>query len=202
MDLSYFETVNDEDEVSYIRPETKSTADLERVVSLAKPLSVVDKFIALYVLGLQWDWFELYQSYLTELDEVNAHNENPPLLSTDEEGVETYAEQKELPIEPIRPDILTIDSFKELNPDLFNSFMKEQGAEINGVIVSLNENNQNGIAAVLAGLNLASEIGIEMFPIIFKAESPSGISSISFDDLSEFKAFALTFMSERQVFFK
>ncbi len=202
MDLSYFETVNEDGEVSYIRPETKSMTDLERVIALGKPSDVIDKFVALYLSCLQWDWFELYQSYLIELDEVNAHNENPPVINIDEYFVKTYAEQKELPIEPIRPDILTIDSFKELNPDLLNGYMKEQGAEINGVIVSLNENNQNGIAAVLTGLNLASEVGANMFPISFKAESNSGIISIPFETLEEFKGFALQFMGARQAFFK
>lgn len=201
MDLSYFETVDSEGIVSCIRPETKSLADLERVISLGKPLSVVDKFTELYLLGEQWNWLEAYQAYLVELDEVNEHNESPPVIDTAEEGNDIYAEQKELPVEPIRPTLVIVDDFKA-DSGLFTSYIKNLGAEINGVQVSLNEANQNGIASVLTGLNLATEVGANMFPLTFKAESSTGIVPIAFADLAEFKAFALTFMSQRQTFFK
>jgi hypothetical protein len=200
MDLSYFETVDEAGNVSYIRPETKSISDLERVIKLNKPLSVVDKFTELYLLGEQWNWLEAYQAYLIEVDEVNEHNENPPVTGTDESGNDIYAEQKELPVEPVRPALVSVDDFKAGN-DLFTSYTKNQGAEINGVEVSLNESNQNGIAAVLTGLKLAEEVGENMFPLTFKAESVNGTVSIPFTDLTEFKAFAMQFMSQRQAFF-
>ena len=78
MDLSYFETVNDDGEVSYSRPETKSLEALKRVISLTKPARVVDKFATLYLQGAQWNWFTTYQKFLSELDEVVKYNKNPP----------------------------------------------------------------------------------------------------------------------------
>jgi hypothetical protein len=78
---------------------------------------------------------------------------------------------------------------------------KKIGVEINGYQVSLNEVNQNGLASVLTGLNLASESGFDIFPISFVAENQTGEVSIPFDDLASFKEFSLQFLHARQVFF-
>ena len=202
MDLSYFETVNDDGDISYIRPETKSRDALERVISLNKPLSVVDKFVALYLTGAQWDWLKAYQSYLVELEAVNAHNANLPVIDEDENGSRVFADSKALPVEPVRPGLLTVEEFKSNNTELFSSYFKQQGVEIGGYQVSLTEVNQNGIASVLTGLKLAEEVGVDMYPMAFKADTASGIASIPFNSLAEFKNFALQFMDARQVFFK
>lgn len=68
--------------------------------------------------------------------------------------------------------------------------------------LSLNESNQNGIAAVMQGAILAEGVGSSIFPINFSAESATGSVSIPFSTKLEFQAFALEFMSRRQVFFK
>jgi septum formation inhibitor-activating ATPase MinD len=57
MDLSYFETVND-GEVVVNRPETKSLADLERVIGLGKSESVINSFAEMVTLGEQMAWYD------------------------------------------------------------------------------------------------------------------------------------------------
>lgn len=108
-------------------------------------------------------------------------------LGFDEYGIESVLNQK---------------AYEEAQePKALSALKKRQGAKLNGKQVSLNESNQNGIAAVLTGLALADEVGANMFPMNFNAESPSGNVTIAFTDLASFKQFALQFMAERQAFF-
>lgn len=200
MDLSYFETVNEDGEVSYIRPETKSMADLERVIELGKPEAVVAKFAEMAAIGEQWGWFDNYQEYLlavTERDEAIASHEP----EFDEDGNEIEWLPPETPIEPIRPVLRTVEEVLN-SASGYSALVKNRGTELLGHTISLNESNQNGIAAVLTGLNLATETGVDMFPMAFKAETLNGVVSIPFNDLAEFKGFALQFMGARQAFFK
>lgn len=82
------------------------------------------------------------------------------------------------------------------------SAAKLAGTELAGVMVSLTEENQNGIASVLTGANLAAEVGAPIFPLNFNAVTAAGVKSITFDTLADFKAFALAFMAARQKFFQ
>lgn len=79
---------------------------------------------------------------------------------------------------------------------------KLQGALINGEQISLTEENQNGMAAVMQGVNLAAEMGADIFPLNFNAQTPAGFKLMTFEAAADFKAFCLTFMAERQKFFK
>lgn len=79
--------------------------------------------------------------------------------------------------------------------------LKRTGAEINGHTISLTEENQNGLAAVMQGAQLADEAGASIFPLNFKARTESGEVSIPFADMVEFKAFCLAFLQARQQFF-
>lgn len=79
--------------------------------------------------------------------------------------------------------------------------LKRTGAEINGHTISLTEENQNGLAAVMQGAQLADEAGASIFPLNFKARTESGEVSIPFADMAEFKAFCLAFLQARQLFF-
>jgi hypothetical protein len=198
MDLSYFETVND-DEAVFNRPETKLLADLERVIGLGKPEVVINRFAEMVTLGEQWSWYDDYQEYLLAVisrDELIASHE----IEFDEQGVEIQWTQPQKPTEPLRPILLTTDQVL-VNAKGYSALLKNRGNELFGHTISLNESNQNGIAAVLTGLNLASETGIDMFPMSFKAETLGEDVAILFNDLAEFKGFALQFMSARQAFF-
>ena len=79
--------------------------------------------------------------------------------------------------------------------------LKRTGAEINGHTISLTEENQNGLAAVMQGAQLADEAGASIFPLSFNARTESGETSIPFTDMTEFKAFCLAFLQARQQFF-
>jgi hypothetical protein len=199
MDLSYFETVND-DEVVVNRPETKSMTDLERVIGLGKPEVVINRFAEMVTLGEQWSWYDDYQEYLLAVisrDELIASHEP----EFDEQGAEIEWLPPESPIEPVRPILLTTEQVLT-SAKGYSALVKNRGVELFGHTISLNESNQNGIAAVLTGLNLATETNIDMFPMSFKAETLGDDVSIPFADLAEFKGFALQFMGARQEFFK
>ncbi|MEC8230464.1 MAG: hypothetical protein VX061_03390 [Pseudomonadota bacterium] len=79
---------------------------------------------------------------------------------------------------------------------------KLQGVLINGEQISLTEENQNGMAAVMQGVNLAAEMGADIFPLNFNAQTPAGFKLMTFEAVADFKTFCLTFMAERQKFFK
>jgi len=194
--------LNDAGENVYqARPETKSLNSLTRVIELNKPLTVVNKFVELHVTEAHWDWFESYNKHLFDLSAAKAFNANLPVIAVDEAGANVFAEPVVLPVAPERPEKITTVQFKARNKDLFNQHAKTLGADINGYIISLNESNQNGIAAVLTGLKLAAEVDANIFPMQFNAETATGVILIPFTDLAAFKTFALTFMTERQAFF-
>lgn len=79
---------------------------------------------------------------------------------------------------------------------------KHKGVEIAGQQISLTEENQNGMAAVMQGVNLAAEMGADIFPLNFNAQTPAGFKLMTFEAAADFKTFCLTFMAERQKFFK
>ena len=79
---------------------------------------------------------------------------------------------------------------------------KIAGEVISGEAISLTEDNQNGLAAVMQGVNLAGEMGANIFPLKFNAQTPRGFKLIAFDDETAFKTFCLTFLAKRQAFFQ
>ena len=79
---------------------------------------------------------------------------------------------------------------------------KVQGEAIAGHTISLTEENQNGIASVMQGAELAAEMGAPFFPLNFNAMTAQGVKRIPFADMAAFKAFALEFLAARQKYFK
>lgn len=94
------------------RPESKALADVLLVTRLhaANPAMhhVIDMFIELYAVTLQWDWFEQYQSWLERkaqaevLPEIDLDVEIMPLL------FEPFAEPA-----PLRPELLPVAQYRE-----------------------------------------------------------------------------------------
>lgn len=82
------------------------------------------------------------------------------------------------------------------------SELKAVGLNFNGVNISLNESNQNGLAAIKTALDMAEKIGVDAFPINFNAETKSGIKSAAINDMSEFNDLFVQFFVARQQFFK
>lgn len=82
-----------------------------------------------------------------------------------------------------------------------NSVAKLKGVNLMGVDVSLTEDNQNGIAAVMKGIELAAEMKMNIFPLNFNATTAKGTQIITFNSVTDFKVFAIEFMVARQRLF-
>ena len=180
------------------RPECKSMEALERVISLRKPQSVVDKFIQFVINSEQWGWFDSYNEYLIEKEEVETYNSDLPVVGQDDNGDDILAEPKELPVEPIKPSLLTLEGFKSTNNSVFNSYKKHMGVSINGVAISSNKENADGIVSIKAAYDI---IGDAVFPTNFMAETPNGIVAVPFNSYENYIDFTLQFIAARQVFF-
>jgi len=98
-------------------------------------------------------------------------------------------------------EILEFDQIKY--QELINASQKKsQGISFKGVNISLNESNQNGLAAVRAALEMAEKIGIDAFPLNFNAETADNDKPIKIDDIDEFNSLFVEFFIARQQFFK
>ena len=208
------------------RIETKSLYDVKRVISLNKSMAVIDKFITLYLVNInennlvEQSWYE-QQQLVESLDPEEVVTET----ITDEND-----EQQEIVIDnqytialkartaleddngwlkgyrgenaPDKPEpTYTVEQFKADNADLITPMLKRQGTIIGGHEISLTEENQNGIAAVLKGIELAEKYQQNIFPFKFNAATASAVNSIEFADQASFEMFALEFMGARQAFF-
>jgi hypothetical protein len=189
-------------DVTYIRqheqPETKNLSDLERVINSTKPVDVINRFIEMLLIGEQWQWFNEYKNHLVNLEFITQFNSNLPVVDIDENQVDILAEKKDLPVEPIRPTLLTVEEFKAANKALFNSYNKRQGVKINGYQVSLNKDNSDGLVSIKAGYELA---GAAIFPTNFIADNANGTVSIKLTSYDEFSDFALQFLAARNALF-
>ena len=207
MDLSYFhqkdangDVILNGDGGGLLRePKTKQLASLEVQINQGADTKTIDRFCNGIIELEQWDWLDSYNNCLTELAAVEAFNADLPVIGVDEDGVDIYAEAKESPVEPIRPTLQTLEGFKTLHAELFASYGKRQGIEIDGVSVSLNKDNSDGLVSIHTAYAL---VGDALFPTNFIADNASGTVSIPLADYTEFTAFALQFLAARGEFFK
>ena len=89
-----------------IRPETKSLTDLERLIKLDKPETVIKKFAGMTALGYQWEWFDLYKAFEEELASWEEAKEAFEPVTDEEEGTTTEF-TLEAPVSPLRPPLQT-----------------------------------------------------------------------------------------------
>ena len=183
------------------RPDTKTTADIERLIALNKPVEVINKFAELVCLGYQWDWAQSYFDYLVECYEVNEYNASLPEPVTGEDGELIEAEPKSLPVEP---EDLKEFSAEEVLAQYKNKIDKTTGITFKGVRISLTESNQNGLSALKSALDLAVEFGAkdQFFPINFNADTPEGVDIVELVDEAEFKQFGFAFIVARKALFE
>lgn len=99
------------------RPETKAKTDLERIITLGKPLSVIHKFADMVALGERWDFLDTYKAYLVEVSEITDYNDSLVPVE-DDEGNMVMPELRALPDEPVKPDYPTGD-------DIFAPYARE-----------------------------------------------------------------------------
>ena len=97
-------------DVIYVRqvtkPETKSLTDLERLIKLGKPETVIKKFAGMTALGHQWEWFDLYKAFEEELASWEEAKEAFEPVTNEEEGTTTEF-TLEAPVSPLRPPLQT-----------------------------------------------------------------------------------------------
>ncbi len=110
IDLSMFYTADDEgNQVELPRPETKSWPDVVQCINhhRGRNDAVVDRFIELYLLGIQWDWFGQYKDWLVKCGQIEGYND---ALVPDDEGV--MPELMPLPGMPERPLSETVEEVR------------------------------------------------------------------------------------------
>ena len=208
------------------RLETASLEKVKHIISLNKPMKTVDKFITLYLRGINENnlaeqaWYE-QQLLVESLDQDEVTTEiiidddgeqqeividNPytiafkarTALEDSHEWLKSYRGENAAD----KPTATyTVEQFKTDNSELITPLLKQQGAIVGGFEISLTEENQNGIAAVLKGIELAEKYQQDIFPFKFNAATASGNNSIEFADQTSFEVFALEFMGARQAFF-
>lgn len=141
------------------RPETKTQADLDRVIGLGKPSHVVSKFADMVALGDQWDWLESYLEWEVEVADIEEYNENLPVVALDEDGITpVHAEPKETPLVPIRPDERTgADVLAPYARGIFKKDRTTQVAnikvEVDGMIFDGDEDSQTRMARAVVTLD-------------------------------------------------
>jgi len=90
-----------------VRPETKTQADLDRVIALGKPTKVREAFQAMVELGNLWDW---YSEYTLWLEDVDRYEKFVPEDILDYEG-EVVGQTSMEPVRaaPVRKASITLD---------------------------------------------------------------------------------------------
>jgi len=207
MDFSYFHQKNAEGAVLldsellpiFRNPVTKKLAALKAQLEQSADIKIVDRFCAGVIELGQWQWLESYTEYLAKLARVNEFNANLPVIGQDDNSDDILAEPQELPIEPVRPTLLTVEEFKAINSEIFISYNKRIGTLINGVMVSSNKANADGIVSIKSAYEL---VGDALFPTNFEAETVNGVVPIPLIDYGEFTALAIQFIASRGEFFK
>lgn len=118
------------------RPDTKSVEDIERLISLNKPVEVINKFAELVCLGEQWNWAQSYYDYLVELNQVTEFNANLPEPVANEDGTLIEVEPKAIPTEPERPVLKTVEQVLEPYAKTLFKLRRQQQADSAIITVS------------------------------------------------------------------
>ncbi|MDO6718806.1 hypothetical protein Q4575_05300 [Psychrosphaera sp. 1_MG-2023] len=174
---------------------------LQRLIKSNAAQSKIDKYKQYCVNKLNWSQLEQYQ---LELKLVLEHNERASINNAlpEVDRNEDWETINALPTPTFNFVEATTETVSSLIASELETLDKIEGSYLNGVYVSLTEENQNGIAAVLKGIELAAKHNQNIFPLNFKASTKHGSSVISFADQDAFELFALQFMGARQAFFQ
>ncbi|WP_257264359.1 hypothetical protein [Endozoicomonas sp. ONNA2] len=127
MDLSLFYAYDEEgNQVELQRPETKSWSDVVQCVNHHKGTNdkVVNLFIGMYLLGIDWDWFESYKDWLKECKKVRAYND---ALVPNEEG--EYPDPMPEPVMVEQPELLTVEDVRHREYTMFRQAAYGTSAE-------------------------------------------------------------------------
>lgn len=150
------------------RPESKALADVLLVTRLhaANPAMhhVIDTFIELYAVTLQWDWFEQYQAWL----ERKAQAEVLPEIDLDADIMPLVFEPFAEPA-PQRPELLPVAQYREMllidgisiDEYLFRvvrfNAVRSITVEVEGLVFDGDEDSQR---RMLAAIHASEDAGI------------------------------------------
>ncbi|WP_249554281.1 DUF4376 domain-containing protein [Shewanella sp. 8A] len=153
------------------RPYAASLDDVLRVVKLhaANPAMhhVIDKFIELYSVTLQWDWFEQYQAWLVRKADAELNAPALPIETQDQQVLERqlFAEP-----EPVRPEFKTIEQYRaEILIDGISIdeylFRTQRTAAVNSITVEVDglvfDGDEQSQRRMLAAIHASEDAGIE-----------------------------------------
>ena len=130
----------DEDGRLSTRPETKTQADLDRVIGLGKSQRVIDMFKVMLDAGSDWDWCE---DYILYLNDVQTYDNFVPAFEWDEDldvEVQVTFNIPE-PVQPIRMQH-TVIPYQTLRAALYPSLAEFADAyvhERNGNPAAMNK---------------------------------------------------------------
>lgn len=153
------------------RPETKGLDDIRLVVHHnPQNQDTINKFIELYGLGLQWDWFIKHQEWLKSKKEFEEYVSTLP--SEDEEGNPVVLPEFNGP-EPTRPLPKSVDEYMEeiylndlpLKEYIFKLVRASQvhkiTVEVDGLVFDGDEDSQR---RMLSAITAANTLGLESTP--------------------------------------
>lgn len=152
------------------RPESKSLADVFLVARLhaANPVMhhVIGRFIELYAVTLQWDWFEQYQVWLALKENAELNAPALPIDAQDQQSIEQplFAEP-----EPVRPELKTITQYREeilidgISIDEY-LFRTQRAAAVNSITVEVDglvfDGDEQSQRRMLAAIHASEDAGI------------------------------------------
>ncbi|MEL4247748.1 DUF4376 domain-containing protein [Shewanella xiamenensis] len=152
------------------RPESKALADVLLVTRLhaANPAMhhVIDKFIELYAVTLQWDWFEQYQAWLARKTDAELNAPALPIDTEDRQAIEQplFAEPM-----PERPQHKTLEQYRaEILIDGISIdeylFRTQRAAAVNSITVEVDwqvfDGDEQSQRRMLAAIHSSEDAGI------------------------------------------
>ena len=121
--------------------DTKTQDDLDRVIALGKPQSVVDKFTALVNLNNSWDWCYEYIYYLN--DKFDYDNWEV-IVTYDDDGVEvSRTEQPPEPLVPVRGADITNNYTRKAFKASRSEAVSNITVDVDGLVFDGDEDSQN-----------------------------------------------------------
>lgn len=152
------------------RPESKALADVLLVTRLhaANPAmhQVIDRFIELYAITLQWDWFTQYQSWLARKADAEL---NAPALSIDTQDQQAIDSPLFAEPMPERPQHKTLEQYRaeilidgiSIDEYLFRTqrttAVNSITVEVDGLVFDGDEQSQR---RMLAAIHASEDAGI------------------------------------------
>lgn len=161
----------DSEPIELVKPVCKGLDDIELVVK-HNPLNnlAINKFIELYDLGIQWNWFYKYQEWIRAKLKFEEYVSTLPV--EDKDGNTLILPEFNLQ-EPIRPNRNTVDYYKEnilidgfsINEYIFrykrSTEVHSITVEVDGLVFDGDEASQR---RMLSAINAAETLGLNTTP--------------------------------------